>query len=55
MCGICGFISKRKISAEKLAEMNNTMRHRGPDDSGEIIMQSGAYSVGLAHSFQYLT
>ena len=49
MCGICGFISKRKISAEKLAEMNNTMRHRGPDDSGEIIMQSGAYSVGLAH------
>lgn len=49
MCGICGFISKRKILAEKLAEMNNTMRHRGPDDSGEIIMQSGAYSVGLAH------
>ena len=49
MCGICGFISKRKISAEKLAEMNNTMRHRGPDDSGEIIMHSGAYSVGLAH------
>ena len=49
MCGICGFISKRKISAEKLAEMNNTMRHRGPDDSGEIIMQSGAYSVGLTH------
>lgn len=49
MCGICGFISKRKISAEKLVEMNNTMHHRGPDDSGEIIIQNGAYSIGLAH------
>ena len=49
MCGICGFISKRKISVEKLVEMNNTMYHRGPNDSGEIIMQREGYSVGLAH------
>lgn len=48
MCGICGFISKREISNDKLTEMNNLMRHRGPDDSGEIILQSGDYRVGLA-------
>ena len=49
MCGICGFISKREISTKRLVEMNNTMRHRGPDDSGVIIMQNDAYSIGLAH------
>lgn len=49
MCGICGFISKRNISTECLVEMNNTMQHRGPDDSGVIIMQNNSYSIGLAH------
>lgn len=49
MCGICGFISKREISTKRLVEMNNTMHHRGPDDSGVIIMQNDAYSIGLAH------
>ena len=49
MCGICGFISRREISTKRLVEMNNTMRHRGPDDSGVIIMQNDAYSIGLAH------
>lgn len=37
MCGICGFVTKHKVSYEKLKEMNNTMVHRGPDDSGEEI------------------
>ena len=37
MCGICGFVTKHKISYEKLKEMNNSMVHRGPDDSGEEI------------------
>lgn len=49
MCGICGFISKRNISLEQLKKMNDTMYHRGPDDSGEEIysMKEG-YSVGFA-------
>ena len=49
MCGICGFISKRNISLEQLKKMNDTMYHRGPDDSGEEIysMKEG-YSIGLA-------
>ena len=49
MCGICGFVSKREISLDKLKEMNDTMYHRGPDDSGEEIYEiSGGYRAGFA-------
>lgn len=37
MCGICGFITKRKITYDILKTMNDSMAHRGPDDSGEEI------------------
>ena len=49
MCGICGFVSKQNISLEQLKKMNDTMYHRGPDDSGEEIfgMKDG-YAIGLA-------
>lgn len=50
MCGICGFVSRREISTEQLTAMNDTMAHRGPDDSGvEIFAISEGYAVGLAH------
>lgn len=49
MCGICGFISKNTITTEQLKRMNDTMYHRGPDDSGEEIYPAGeGYTVGLA-------
>ena len=49
MCGICGFYSKRNISLDQLAEMNDTMYHRGPDDKGvEIYVGKKQYSIGLA-------
>ncbi len=49
MCGICGFVSRDNIRPEQLRAMNDTMYHRGPDDSGaEIFDASGGYSVGLA-------
>lgn len=49
MCGICGYIRKREITLEKLRQMNDTMYHRGPDDSGaEIYPASGGYQLGLA-------
>ncbi|MBD5496895.1 MAG: asparagine synthase (glutamine-hydrolyzing) [Lachnospiraceae bacterium] len=49
MCGICGFISKNTITQNTLKKMNDTMYHRGPDDSGEeIYPASNGYSVGLA-------
>lgn len=49
MCGICGFVSKEEIRLEQLKAMNDTMYHRGPDDSGEEIFPiSGGYQVGMA-------
>lgn len=49
MCGISGFISKREISQEDLRIMNDTMYHRGPDDSGvEIYEGRDGYSIGFA-------
>lgn len=49
MCGICGYISKNSISTEQLKTMNDTMYHRGPNDSGEEIFQvSNGYYLGMA-------
>lgn len=49
MCGICGTIRKREITLEQLRGMNDTMYHRGPDDSGqEFYEMKGGYQVGFA-------
>ncbi|MFI3213755.1 MAG: asparagine synthase (glutamine-hydrolyzing) [Eubacteriales bacterium] len=49
MCGICGFISNKNISIEELRIMNDTMYHRGPNDSGEeIYPMKGGYALGFA-------
>ncbi len=49
MCGICGYISKKSIALEQLREMNDTMYHRGPDDSGvELYEMTGGRQVGFA-------
>lgn len=49
MCGICGYISKKNITAKQLREMNDTMYHRGPDDSGEEIYSAAdGYQIGFA-------
>lgn len=49
MCGICGFISKQNITLDELKCMNDTMYHRGPDDSGEeIYTMKNGYEIGLA-------
>lgn len=35
MCGICGYYSFHKnISSKNITEMNQSIRHRGPDDEG---------------------
>ncbi len=36
MCGIVGFVSKRKsdLAVEKIRRMLNVLSHRGPDDEG---------------------
>ncbi|MBQ3796609.1 MAG: asparagine synthase (glutamine-hydrolyzing) [Butyrivibrio sp.] len=49
MCGICGYISKKRITEEELRIMNDTMYHRGPNDSGVSIYEGrDDYSIGLA-------
>ena len=49
MCGICGYISKNRISEEQLRAMNDTMYHRGPDDFGvEIYPGKDGYAIGFA-------
>ena len=49
MCGICGFVSKKKISYDELKTMNDSMEKRGPDDSGvELFSGTWDYNVGLA-------
>ena len=50
MCGICGYYSKRRIPEDALRTMNDTMIHRGPDDSGVELYDAGeGRTVGLAH------
>ena len=49
MCGICGYIRRREVTPKQLKKMNDTMYHRGPDDSGEEFYEmAGDYHVGLA-------
>jgi len=49
MCGICGYISGKNITIEQLTKMNDTIYHRGPDDSGvEIYPMAEGLSIGLA-------
>ena len=48
MCGICGmfeFDGNRTIPHEHIARMNQTLRHRGPDDDGVYV----APRIGLGH------
>jgi len=49
VCGICGFVSPSEIKQETLKKMNDTMYHRGPDDSGEVVFHASGKCVGLAH------
>ena len=49
MCGICGYISKKRITEDELRIMNDTMYHRGPNDSGVAIYEGrDGYSIGFA-------
>lgn len=49
MCGICGYLSNRPISDAELRGMNDTMYHRGPNDSGIWEEVQETHAVGMAH------
>ncbi|MCR5344039.1 MAG: asparagine synthase (glutamine-hydrolyzing) [Butyrivibrio sp.] len=49
MCGICGYISRNRITEDELRAMNDTMIHRGPDDNGvELYPGKNGYTIGFA-------
>lgn len=50
MCGICGYLTRKEYNNQMLRDMNDTMYHRGPDDSGtyQTRMKNGYY-LGMAH------
>ncbi len=45
MCGITGYISNNVVMESDIKKMNDTIQHRGPDDSGIFINKT----VGLGH------
>ena len=48
MCGICGWIDRRSIVDAKsstLARMNAALTHRGPDDTGALILGNAALAM----------
>lgn len=50
MCGICGFVSRKKEELGTLIQMNDMMKHRGPDDHGEeLYVTQDGWTVGFAH------
>jgi asparagine synthase (glutamine-hydrolysing) len=66
MCGLCGVydLAGRPVGPEVLVRMNDALAHRGPDDAGEILIDTrggdsidpsrsrvsgGSYNLGLAN------
>lgn len=49
MCGICGFYSKKEYNDNLLRRMNNSMTHRGPNDSEELMFAMKGGYAGIAH------
>lgn len=49
MCGITGYVCRKRIERDVLSRMNDSMQHRGPNDAGaELYDAADGYTVGLA-------
>lgn len=50
MCGIYGHLAFREdVDSRVLQAMGRALKHRGPDDEGEMVLHQGEWSVGLGH------
>jgi asparagine synthase (glutamine-hydrolysing) len=50
MCGLCGFVDfNKKITRKHLTSACNSLKHRGPDDTGMAFFEMQVASVGLGH------
>lgn len=51
MCGFTGFATLKQFDYDNvLHNMNNTLKHRGPDDNGQSCETSGHTMIGFGHS-----
>lgn len=51
MCGICGYIDfSCNTNDDVLDKMIESLKHRGPDDSGKAIFKSDDAIIGLGHA-----
>lgn len=51
MCGICGYISSNNYPEEIIRTMNETIRHRGPDDFGVLRHElNNGYYLAMGHT-----
>ncbi|MHB0971405.1 MAG: asparagine synthase (glutamine-hydrolyzing) [Thermoanaerobaculia bacterium] len=46
MCGIAGVISADKVSSRDVIAMSESIRHRGPDDYGYLVISGSDVAVG---------
>lgn len=49
MCGIAGYITKRRVDQKCLEEMSKQLIRRGPDGSGTFYDSLQDWEIGLAH------
>lgn len=51
MCGLCGFMMKKGGCDPEalLRDMTRLLAHRGPDGSGQSVIDAGRFWVGLGH------
>ena len=50
MCGIAGFIDfSKKLQKEQLIKMGDSLKHRGPNDSGDTFIKRDNFNIGLSH------
>lgn len=50
MCGITGYISKTPKSSQLILQMNNLIRHRGPDDEGYLLLSANSQLLACGGS-----
>jgi asparagine synthase (glutamine-hydrolysing) len=59
MCGICGWIARRPGASEvdraTVMQMNTTLTHRGPDDSGVEVFENAALAMSRLSIIDRLT
>ncbi len=55
MCGIAGFIGKKKVTPQKLEKCFELMNRRGPDAKGEYYLQKDSILIFFIVDLKLLT